>query len=159
MTVTTDRPVSPPRTPRTGRRRQDEPWTPAQLRIAVLGAVIGTVLLVVSWVAAGRTADVDNQLTWLSVAIVGFLIFASGGGALLLHGHRAVLHRWVVFLESEPAPVRVTERQADTGWVRVDGTRRAHRPDCQLVRGKRVAPTADAEIEERNLLRCEVCAG
>jgi hypothetical protein len=142
--------------------RRDAPWTIPQLRLAVIGGVLGLVLLVVSYLGAAGSADVDTQLGWLALAIVGLLVFASGGGALLLFGHRAVLARWARLARTRGRRrAHLTSRQIDadaSGLIWVPGTHRVHRAECQLVAGKAVEYLAETDADAHGLTRCEVCA-
>jgi hypothetical protein len=162
VSVTAERPIA---SSRASRRRRDLPWSAPQLRIAVLGGILGGILLAISYLGAAGSSDVATQLGWLALSIVGLLVLASGGGSLLLYGHRAVHHRWAQLARTRghrPATRRRRQEFStadpvnDRCWV--PRTQRIHRTTCQLVLGKSVEPLTSAEAEERGLVRCEVCA-
>jgi hypothetical protein len=134
------------------------PWTRQQLIAVGVLAAGGAAALVTAWWGSGNEATLSGQVGWLNLATVGLVVAQCGAGALLLFGRRAIGARRRRLLASlADAPPQAVEASIASEWAWIPGTRRAHRPGCQLVRGKAADMVDGDGIRRRGLQRCEVC--
>jgi hypothetical protein len=134
------------------------PWTRQQLVAVAVLAAVGAVALVVAWWGSGQEATLSGQVGWLNLATAGLVVAQCGAGALLLFGRRAIgARRRRLLAHAASAPIEVAVASGVDEWAWVTGTHRAHRPGCQLVRGKPAVVVGPDDIRRRSLLRCEVC--
>ncbi|MCU1692669.1 MAG: hypothetical protein JWM64_1760 [Frankiales bacterium] len=151
-----------------------EPWVPRDAVRLLLCQVVGLFVLLGAWAGVAGSSRLSHQYAWTSLAVVGFLVAASGTGTWLLTGRRAVGVRLQELLAShevtrdgyagsapadERPPVPRAEPAVRTGaLVSVPGAERYHRDGCVLVRGKSAVVAERAEHERAGRRPCELCS-
>ncbi len=152
--VATRRPLGPPPI-----------WTRAQQVVLATTALVGAVVLIISWIGASGTTDWDDQVRWTAIGAIGAAIGAFAGGCWLMVGFAAVKYR-ARFLTSVLAPAVRGERtgaapsdaRSSRGTaVSADSMTRYHDPDCYLVRGKPTQVARIDELEAQGRRPCGVC--
>lgn len=149
------------------------PWTPDHLIALVVANVLGLAAVLVGWWVARDQADAGNQVAWVNLAVLGFLVAGGANGVWLARGRqsvrraqRATLARFSTTPQQAPRTVPLSTngngRGATVhGWDELVATpemTRYHRPTCVLAAGK-ATTAADRVAHERAGRRaCEVCA-
>jgi hypothetical protein len=141
----------------------DGPWSRSDARTAFSTGTVGLVILGWAWWEASGSADLDTQTGWLVVGVLGVIVVLKGLVSWLRGGWRAVrVRRAAVVRAFEAAGLVEAELRSgvepfeiadDGSYVTVAGSKRFHRRDCLLVRGKPVSATAGG----RSLRGCEMC--
>jgi hypothetical protein len=131
-----------------------DPWSERALALTGCGVLGGLVLLAIGWLGASGAATFSRQIAWVNVAVLGAALAAAAQASWLIAGWRAVGVQRTAFLATVSWPQLADAPTAGAGEiVTVPGTRRYHRPECLLVRGK-----ATIAVGDRNELEpCELC--
>lgn len=134
------------------------PWRRLDAIVCSVVALVGAAGVGVCWNGASREAAFRDQIGWTVGSFLFLALFVLGGVLWLMVGFRRVRHGIhelhadanMVFHLEELDVLGATEAEP-TGLDLVvgPGMQRAHRPDCMLVRGKRVnvlTPSQRAEF-------------
>jgi hypothetical protein len=145
----------------TRRRRSYGPWSADHVNRVVTGNAAGLLLVGASWWRVSGTGSVREQVGWMVAAIAGVGLAAMASGSWLLRGMQSVSAGRDLVLPSLTARRRSTARTPasavdDAALVTVPGTRRYHRADCAMVRGKAVVVPSGVG-PDGPLGPCEVC--
>lgn len=139
------------------------PWDIRGVRLLVGCEVTGGVLLTAAWAWSREQATLKDQYGSINLAVLGLILAAVGQFGWIFAARRSVV------LRQRSALTRITaaaprggppqaREAAPSAWVQVPGTRRGHRPHCQLVVGKAVVLLSRADVEARELRPCELCS-
>lgn len=132
------------------------------LPLAVLLAASGVVAMLVAWVKVAGTLQVDRQLSWTGLSLVGALLVCAGAGLAATSGERVFmlhLHRLgaALAVDDPSAPADRTGQLLEDGLVASPTMSRYHRPGCALAAGKPVAAASQAVHERAGRRACGVC--
>jgi hypothetical protein len=136
----------------------ETPWSSTQVRVVVACDLIAVLLVAVAAFGAGDERSLQDQLTWINVAVLGLVAVVVANGALFTAARRAIGQRRLHLVPDvvrRDAPPPTTS--SDERWLWVPGTTRAHRPGCPMTAGKPVEGVSEARIRAHNLSRCELC--
>lgn len=135
------------------------PWTRPQLGLVVAAHLLALAAIVAALLGSRSATTLTDQVPWLNLAVVGLVATASAHGCLLLAGRRAVGRRRRTVVPDPPlaVPAASSSPAPVDDWYWTPGTRRAHRPGCALLTGRRFRPVGSAEIRAETLERCELC--
>ncbi|MGH9035735.1 MAG: hypothetical protein ACRD0O_08215 [Acidimicrobiia bacterium] len=136
-----------------------EPWSRRAVLRAVVAVGVAAVLLVVAWVGASDTTQVDTQLRWLNLGLVGILLVGAATAVTTLDGRRAVGIRRQQLLPDEPKTAAATDvlSNGTEPIVSVARMRRYHRTSCPLVAGKPAQAAEVAVHRQAGLEPCGIC--
>lgn len=134
-------------------------WDRRDIRVLAALSIVGAVIVAWATIASSGTDDLEGQVTWLNVAVVGLLIAAGSDVAWLIAGRRRILEaRRSLLTSPSEEPVSATPVDASSAdWVHLSGTVRAHRPSCLLIDGKPAEPIDAATARSLGVRRCEIC--
>lgn len=165
--------------PRRRRRylREPVPWRRLDLLVALALAVIGLAVLALGYWAAAGEVRLREQEIWVCLAIFGTAIAALGGVWLVTIALREValarqqvladiaeVMGWSVGLGRRGRLVIGDPDRTDPtgpiwiGLVSAPEMTLAHRPECPIARNKPVVAVSAAQIAERGLAKCGMCA-
>lgn len=141
-------------------QRRAEPWAPGDVIATALGIGLGLLLLLVGYFGAAGKEQLDDEIAWLNVAVLGVIAAGAAELAWLLSGRRRVsrLRDRVVdvygsALTAPLAPAAISIRPAPGDWVVLEGATWRHRADCVLAAGKDSRPARQGDTTET----CSVC--
>jgi hypothetical protein len=143
-------------------------WRVSDTFILNVCAAVGFGLIVVSWWGTSGTALFKEQVMWLNVGGAGLIVLGIGNCSWLLSGRRALGARRRNLLDGfadvrEPTPMATGASDGADPLDRVDapvwgtGMRHYHRPDCQLVFGKRVEEASRNAHARAGRVPCGMC--
>jgi hypothetical protein len=142
------------------RATQPLPWQLADVLALCAFTGIGFVTLFVAWWGVSGTAEISAQVTWINGGVGGLLVLGTGNCIWLLAGRRALGERcgWLLgHLGQLPVGASVQDNGAAPEVVSAPGMAHYHRPDCQLVIGKRATPESAAERRRHGRRPCGMC--
>jgi hypothetical protein len=138
--------------------RREAPWTTAQARVVTACDLVAALVVAGAATSARHQGSLQDQITWIDLAVVGLLLAVVANGTLFLVGRRAVGGRRLDVLPDAVAPVTATRPPTAEGrWWWLPGTTRAHVAGCQLIAGKAAQEVSADRIRSERLVRCEVC--
>jgi hypothetical protein len=139
------------------------PWPISELlRVYIVNAVALVALLVTWWVASGTVRN-GWQVGALAAAVAAVVVSGCANAIWVLIGRRSVSSRRAELSRSIADVVSMLgqhqlgsrEQSAPTArFVTLDGARRYHLADCDLVAGK---PTIEWSLEDPKAARREPC--
>jgi hypothetical protein len=134
------------------------PWSPADgIRWIVIGAA-GVVTTAVSWWVADRQDQLNDQIGWATVAVVGFAIAGYANISWLLQGRFAIVQRRDSLLPDEVAIEAASDPLAHgDALVAAPELTRFHRSTCPLAHGKGWGPVTVAAAHRAGQEPCGVC--
>jgi hypothetical protein len=150
------RPATSPLRP-AATQRLGAPWTSELLGAVLAANLVGLAVIATGGYEAHQTATERDAMSWLILAAVGLAVCGTANAVWLLRVRQCITRAVGVVLDPQQRAVVVADQRldGDTRVVGVVGARRYHRPDCQLVDGKRVkALTAKARADR---IACEIC--
>ncbi len=136
------------------------PWTRANVLKVVLLAAVGAVLWAVGWYRVAERPALDDQISPLNLAILGWLVIAVGYASWFTAGRRAVgARRRALLTFAADLQERVSVRAVPTtdADVFVGAERYFHRPQCAMVTDRSWAPHPPAEHERAGRVPCGLC--
>ena len=135
------------------------PWSRRFLMGLIAANVIGATLMLLSCVGLSDQAKLNQQVPWLSLAVIAVVLASTADVGWLIGGRRNLLIRRIDLL----APfVDAATPEAPAPWpskevVVVAGRPVLHRPSCLLVAGKITEPINVDEANAKPSRRCRVC--
>lgn len=138
------------------------PWNPSAARGVLVWTALSAVALAACWYQSAGEGVLDDQIPWVTVAVLLVLAEMYALVGLVLSGRRAVGLRRLRMLPASllMAPRVAAPAQPDAVEVFVvAGSSRFHRRGCALIAGReaRALPLRDATAHD--LRPCGICAG
>jgi hypothetical protein len=140
------------------------PWRPVDRLAVTLGNLAGGLTMLAAYSGASHEATADTQIGWVNLGIAGLLVVAVANTGWLLAGRRACWRLRHDLLPAEPGaawPAAGTTQPAvgiAPGLpVAAPAMTWYHTPDCQMVAGKDVAPSTEADHEGAGRRPCGLC--
>jgi hypothetical protein len=158
----------------TPRRRSPRRWSgtadPAALwrpvdRLAVgLGNLAGALVMLAAYAGASHEAAADRQIGWVDLGIAGLLVVAVANTGWLLAGRRACWRLRHAVLPVEPGAAWPAAGTTAPPAAKACGLPVAasamtwyHSPACQMVAGKHVAASTEADHQAAGRRPCALC--
>ncbi len=133
------------------------PWSGAET-VRLLGTcTIGLLAVVVAWWAAANQAALADQVSWLSLATLGFAVASWSSVRWLLRGRVAIGDRMTRLLPVAVFDLAAVEQAPARAITLGRAPARVHRPDCRLVAGKGWPVVAVDDPAAAGRERCGVC--
>jgi hypothetical protein len=130
--------------------------------VTALAVLLGGVAVVVAWVGAAASADVEEQVPWgvVGVAGTGLICLTAalwlGAARLNVVRRRLRVTRLLATRVPQPVPVLVEGSRADV-VVAAPAMTHFHRDGCRLVAGKDVRRATRSAHERDGRTPCGVC--
>jgi hypothetical protein len=134
------------------------PWSPADgIRWIVIG-LAGIVMTSASWWVAHHQDQLNDQIGWATVAVLGFAIAGYANISWLLQARFAIVQRRDALLPDEVAVDTSTTRLIHhDDLVAAPELTRFHRASCPLAQGKGWRPVSEAAARRGGQEPCGVC--
>lgn len=138
------------------------PWNPSAGRGVLVWTSVSAAVLAVCWYRSAGEGVLDDQMPWLTFAVLLVVVEMYVLVALVLNGRRAIgLRQLRMFPGSLLVSPRVAagQEQSGTDVFVVAGSSRFHHRGCALTadRDARALPLRDATAQD--LRPCGICAG
>lgn len=135
------------------------------LPLAVLVGGGGVLALLVGWIQVSASTQVDEQVSWSALSLIGAVLVCAGAGLAATSGERVFLlhlHRLAAVVDARGSGSTTSTGTAGPGvsgdqLVATATMSRYHRPDCPLAAGKAVAADSRAAHERAGRRPCGVC--
>jgi hypothetical protein len=138
--------------------RPRAPWTTAQARAVGACDLVAALVVATAALLAGGEDALQDQVTWVNLAVLGLLLAMVANGCWLLLARRAVGRRRLELVPDVVARARPKAATVTTaGWLWLPGTSRAHVHGCQMILGKPAEEISADGIRSNRLSRCELC--
>jgi hypothetical protein len=131
------------------------PWSARDRRLVLVWLAVGAILVVLSWFLAAGKADPADQLGYLSLAVVGGLMWLSGLLSGVARGRRQVGRRARMLLG--PAPSASLAAVSAETLVAGGDRQWFHRADCLLARSRNWPTASRFEHEHAGRQPCPAC--
>ena len=135
------------------------PWSTVDRNLVASALAISGVLWAWGWWASSGTADLDEAVFGVVLAVAAVGAAARGALSWVAAGRRAgrARHHELTSRIDERFAAVPTPSTVEDALVELPGSSRVHRPDCLLVRGKdvRALPRTATRLSRR--IPCEMC--